>query len=419
MQVTIARNLVRPRTIVNVLAAGLAAIALHGPSHGFQAEAARDTPPHERFVKRDGVRFMLDGEEFPVVGANNYYVTFASEQELKAVLDEAVEMEANVIRIFLQPVIGSLDLKTKPTIWDWRKKAVSADLGVNGAYMLYWDPVAGGPAMNDGPNGLGKLDVLLDEAGKRNLKLIVAFLDFWKYTGGAHQISAWYGSDNPSRFFGRDPRARAAYKAWVKHVIERTNAITGVPYRDDPTIMAWQLMNEPDIRPARVLRDWIQEMAGFVKSLDPHHLLSTGHWNLYDRFSDMEIDEIDFGTWHAYPIHWGVPPSTITRRIPEFCAKGRKANKPILLEEFGYARSNPDYEDVYRQWLDTIYGNPDCAGWLVWSLVARQDTGQFPTDEHEQFDIRNDGSPIWSVLRDAALKLRARRTPPDPADAAR
>ena len=31
--------------------------------------------------------------------------------------------------------------------------------------------------------------------------------------------------------------------------MNRTNTITGIPYRDDPTIMAWQLANEP--RPGR------------------------------------------------------------------------------------------------------------------------------------------------------------------------
>jgi mannan endo-1,4-beta-mannosidase len=55
-------------------------------------------------------------------------------------------------------------------------------------------------------------------------------------------------------------------------------------------------------------------------------------------------------------------------------------------------------------WLDTLAHDPDCGGWLVWRLVSRQDHGRYPTDEHDQFDIRNDGSPIWNVLKAATAR---------------
>lgn len=32
---------------------------------------------------------------------------------------------------------------------------------------------------------------------------------------------------------------------YVKKIVNRRNSITGVLYRDDPTIMAWDLANEP------------------------------------------------------------------------------------------------------------------------------------------------------------------------------
>ena len=38
---------------------------------------------------------------------------------------------------------------------------------------------------------------------------------------------------------------RSAFKTYVKKIINRRNTITGVLYRDDPTIMAWDLANEP------------------------------------------------------------------------------------------------------------------------------------------------------------------------------
>ena len=38
---------------------------------------------------------------------------------------------------------------------------------------------------------------------------------------------------------------QAAYKDYATAIILRKNSITGRLYRDDPTILAWDLMNEP------------------------------------------------------------------------------------------------------------------------------------------------------------------------------
>ena len=38
---------------------------------------------------------------------------------------------------------------------------------------------------------------------------------------------------------------RDAFKDYVKAILTRRNSITGVLYKDDPTIMAWDLANEP------------------------------------------------------------------------------------------------------------------------------------------------------------------------------
>lgn len=44
-----------------------------------------------------------------MAGVNNHYLTFGSSAEVTRVLDDATAMGANVVRTFLQPVIGSLD----------------------------------------------------------------------------------------------------------------------------------------------------------------------------------------------------------------------------------------------------------------------------------------------------------------------
>jgi mannan endo-1,4-beta-mannosidase len=137
-------------------------------------------------------------------------------------------------------------------------------------------------------------------------------------------------------------------------------------------------------------------------------MVSSGHANMKERMTDLSIPTVDFGTWHGYPLYENITPARFDALIGEFCAIGKSHNKPVLLEEFGYARSNPDHVAAYKMWLDTLQRNADCAGWLVWRLVSRQDSGRFPEDRHDQFDIRNDGSELWTVIRNAATRLRTR-----------
>src|SRR5882757_485091 len=174
------------------------------------AVSAADDASATSFIKISGTAFTLDGAPFPVTGVNNHYLTYGSRNEVTRVLDDAVAMGANVVRTFLQPAIGSLD-GSIPTIWNWRNKADASDLGVKGTYLLHWDARKGGMAINDGPDGMQKVDFLIAEAGKRHLRLIIAFLDFWDYTGGAQQMRAWYGSQDKSTFFFRDPRTKRDY----------------------------------------------------------------------------------------------------------------------------------------------------------------------------------------------------------------
>lgn len=349
---------------IRVLAfASLAAAAAHGA----------DTPPMTSFVKTSGTAFTVDGKPFFVTGVNNHYLTFGSKDEVVRVLDDAVAMGANVVR-FLQPIIGLLDGKVA-TIWNWHAGADASNLGVGGAYLLYWDPHETGMAINDGPDGMEKVDFLIIEAGKRHLRLIIAFLDFWAYTGGAQQMRAWYKSTDKTGLFFGDSRTKRDYRNWVRHVAQRVNPLTGLAYRDDPTIMAWELMNEGNARPEALRLAWTAEMSAYVKSLDPNHLVGSGHANLDPKLPDLTIPTVDFGTWHGYPLYYKLTVREFNDATTEFCGMAGCADKPVLLEEFGYARSNRDSAEAYALWLDTLARDSNCAGWLVWRLVSRQDSG--------------------------------------------
>ncbi|MER8784757.1 hypothetical protein NKH60_26630 [Mesorhizobium sp. M1006] len=76
------------------------------------AVSAADNLPSASFIRTSGTAFTVDGRPFFVTGVNNHHVTFGSQDEVIRVLDDAMAMGANVVRIFLQPVIGSLDGST-------------------------------------------------------------------------------------------------------------------------------------------------------------------------------------------------------------------------------------------------------------------------------------------------------------------
>ena len=277
---------------------------------------------------------------------------------------------------------------------------------MHGNYMIYYSSQEKGLALHEGAQGLERLDFLLNEARKRNLKLIIAFLDFWDYTGGAQQVRAWYGSQDKNTFFFQDARTKADFRTLVRAILSRKNTLNGVTFKDDPTIFAWELMNEPNFEPEDLSVSWISEMSSYVKSLDFNHMVSSGAANVSNGISEITIPSLDFATWHGYPIYYNQTASEMDSLISRYCTMAGNVGKPVLLEEFGYARSNPDHIVAYRKWLDTINQNPDCAGWLVWRLVSLQDNLLYPIDDYDQFDVHNDNGPLWNVLKEGARQMQ-------------
>ena len=52
-------------------------------------------------------------------------------------------------------------------------------------------------------------------------------------------------------------------------------------YSQDPVIVAWNLINEPrcDAVGCNVnIQSWVEEMAPYLKSVDPNHLVTIGGW---------------------------------------------------------------------------------------------------------------------------------------------
>jgi hypothetical protein len=351
------------------------------------------------FVTRANDNFLLDGKPFYLTGTNNHYIHFAPKAEVDRVLTDAVNMKLNVIRIWGFIDIGSLDHSVST---GWNQYGPNAyDLNTRGVYFQFWDPKTNKPVYNDGANGLQKMDYVISKAGQLGLKLIIVLTNNWQHMGGVPQYMTWYYLEHPYDFYNSD-KPKQAYKDWVTHLITRENTLTKVAYRDDPTIMGWELANEPhcDNVSTKLLTNWVTEMSGLIKQLDSHHLVGLGDEGFFDAKNgtgsayngsagldfeaNLKIPTIDFGTYHLYPDWWKTTPEWGVQYIKDHLNAGKTIGKPVVLEEFGW-QNDGSKEKVYGMWLDTIY-KENGAGWLFWRLVAPTENGVRPADS-EHFDI--------------------------------
>ncbi len=364
------------------------------------------------FVTTSGTRFALDGKPFYVAGTNSHYLGWGTRAEVDSMLGYADTSNYNVVRGILHSVTGSLDGTTKPHIWNPNSTADVSNMGMHGSYLIYWDTATNTYAFNGSTtNGLGRWDYVIAKAGQLGLKLNIAMMDFWQWAGGTQQINSWYipnynPSGDPQRytFFYSDPRTKQLYKDWVSFVLNRTNTITGVKYKDDPTVFAWDLMNEPEISSVSLAQSWYQEMASYIKAQGARQLVTTGSEGFYGGQAGSDpntepanVPAIDFQTWHTYPTYHNISPQQVVNLVNQHCASAAAGGKPVILQEFAYpARSAAEKvtrSGIYSSWLDAIYNNDNCAGWLSWRVEGK--VVPPATRPHPQDDNVNPATFIW------------------------
>jgi mannan endo-1,4-beta-mannosidase len=200
----------------------------------------------------------------------------------------------------------------------------------------------------------------------------------------------------------------------VSHLINHRNSATGVLYRDDPTILSWELVNEPfcgtdSDNPLRSttagsatspdcsaerLTTWANEMSTYIKSLDPNHLVSVGDSGFLNRpprpeieYSNVYGDDfeallalpgIDFGTFHLYIDYPGPldthTPSWGVQYIADHVAAAAPFGKPVVMEEFGYDVDANRRDAIFQLWTDAAF-DQGISGWLVWDVPGHQPNG--------------------------------------------
>src|ERR1051325_6712556 len=205
-----------------------------------------------------------------------------------------------------------------------------------------------------------QLAKVIAEAAKNKIYVQLCLTNWWRDTGGITQYLRWAGindaaddrypfgiNNEKAILFYSNSETRRLYREHLEKLATRRNTVTGVIYRDDPTIFGWELMNEAQVITGRWAerRAWFAEMSAYLKPLDPNHMIAPGAWGYRSAaerrewLADHAIPTIDYCDVHNYPRDdhdsFVDSPQALKEFIENRAAAAFSIKKPLVLGEFG------------------------------------------------------------------------------------
>ncbi|KAG8701793.1 hypothetical protein FRC09_005125, partial [Ceratobasidium sp. 395] len=276
--------------------------------------------------------------------------------------------------------------------------------------------------LNTGADGLGRFDTVVKAAKAANIRLIVALTNNWGDYGGMDvYVKQILGSANHDLFY-TDATVKAAFKKYINGFVSR--------YKNEPTILGWELANEPRCKGSTgtwsgtcttaTITNWATEISAYIKSIDSNHLVGLGDEGFYnqpngpnypyqggegvDFDANLKISSLDFGTFHAYPGSWGQSANATlwgVQWIKDHAASQKAANKPVIIEEFGVTT---DQVNTYNQWYNAVISS-GLTGDLIWQAGSVVSTGKTWDDGYAVFP----GTDTYAAQTKHAAALKAAR----------
>lgn len=331
------------------------------------------TANSQNFVKVENGKFIKNGQAYKYIGTNFWYGMNLGAYDKERLIRELDRLEGLGVKNLRLMAASEGNAEA-----EWRlQPCLQTAPGVFNEELLKG------------------LDFLLNEMKKRDMFGVMCMNNFWPWSGGMSQYVSWANNNEAIPFpppakdgdwrkyqeysaqFYTNKKALADFNKLVSCIINRENTVNGLAYKNDPTIMAWQLANEPEgINQPEAYRKWIHETAKYIKSLDSNHLVSIGSegdtpfQETNNHFEKDHLSEyIDYCTFHLWIQNWGWydplnPEESYEKAIVKadqyikehFDVATKVLNKPLVLEEFGISRDLNNYEsDAATKYRDSYY----------------------------------------------------------------
>ena len=324
-----------------------------------KSSATHNLASNEKFVKVQGTHLMIGNQPYHFMGTNLWYgINLGSRGpggDQPRLLRELDRLQA----------LGVTNLRV-----------VAASEGPNSAPFRMQPSLQPSPGVFD-EQLLQGLDFLLAEMQKRSMHAIMCLGNFWQWSGGFAQYVSWADGtsipypeqfgwttfENYSASFYVNDKAKSMYNQAVDLIVSRVNTLSGMKYSADPTIMAWELANEPrgQNQPDAYVK-WVADTAARIKHLDTNHLVTTGSEGLTASQDNTKtrpefvhaLPGIDYLTFHIWVQNFGwydprIPTTyeTATKKALEYVEQhvsmAERLGKPAVFEEFGIARDGGDF----------------------------------------------------------------------------
>lgn len=341
-------------------------------------------PPSKDFIQVSGTQFLKNGRPWRYVGGNCYYLHYYPPESSDYVFSNAAALGMEVMRV---GTFGETDRYEKSSPDEKKKYFVIGP----GKYV---------------EAHLRNLDRVIADAGRHGIRVIFTFTDNWKWFGGAEVWARFFGYEDKNDFYDK-PEVKKAFKEHIRTMVNRVNTVSGKRYGEDPTIFAWDLINEARYErdpSGKVLSAWYDEMAAYLKSLGIRQLVTSGsegafaeggtHYSGSDFVKIHASPHLDFATFHIYPSseynqwNWPTTKSLLERYVHE---AHQKLKKPVVMEEYGIMKNLPKYDrPIWIERMVRAFYDAGGNGSNYWMLVEPSYTwGEGNEFDPTQLEIAN------------------------------